>query len=113
MYKKVFTLLLLLLPFQLLIAQKSLLKNFPEGYTPDEIGRRISYRFVTEKHALHAGKWIGYPETFYWNGSLKYAAAAKDKALITILSERSESKDLRQRKSPVLEDPSTRFARSG
>ena len=80
MYKKVFTLLLLLLPFQLLIAQKSLLKNFPEGYTPDEIGRRISYRFVTEKHALHAGKWIGYPETFYWNGSLKYAAAAKDKA---------------------------------
>ena len=81
MYKKVFTLLLLLLPFQLLIAQKSLLKNFPEGYTPDEIGRRISYRFVTEKHALHAGKWIGYPETFYWNGSLKYAAAAKDRHL--------------------------------
>ena len=90
MYKKVFTLLLLLLPFQLLIAQKSLLKNFPEGYTPDEIGRRISYRFVTEKHALHAGKWIGYPETFYWNGSLKYAAAAKDKALIKLLQARFE-----------------------
>ncbi len=41
MYKKAFTLLLLLFSFQLLIAQKSLLKNFPEGYTPDEIGRRI------------------------------------------------------------------------
>ena len=92
MYKKAFTLLLLLLlfSFQLLIAQKSLLKNFPEGYTPDEIGRRISYRFVTEKHALHAGKWIGYPETFYWNGSLKYAAAAKDKALIKLLQARFE-----------------------
>lgn len=36
MYKKAFTLLLLLFSFQLLIAQKSLLKNFPEGYTPDE-----------------------------------------------------------------------------
>ena len=90
MYKKAFTLLLLLFSFQLLIAQKSLLKNFPEGYTPDEIGRRISYRFVTEKHALHAGKWIGYPETFYWNVSLKYAAAAKDKALIKLLQARFE-----------------------
>ena len=90
MYKKVFALLFLLSSFQLLIAQTSLLKNFPEGYTPDEIGRRIAYRFVTEKHALHAGKWIGYPETFYWNGSLKYAAAAKDKALIKLLQARFE-----------------------
>lgn len=90
MYKKVFALLFLLSSFQLLIAQTSLLKNFPEGYTPDEIGRRIAYRFVTEKHALHAGKRIGYPETFYWNGSLKYAAAAKDKALIKLLQARFE-----------------------
>lgn len=44
MYKKVFALLFLLSSFQLLIAQTSLLKNFPEGYTPDEIGRRIAYR---------------------------------------------------------------------
>lgn len=36
------------------------------------------------------GKWIGYPETFYWNGSLKYAAAAKDKALIKLLQARFE-----------------------
>lgn len=58
MYKKVFALLFLLSSFQLLIAQTSLLKNFPEGYTPDEIGRRIAYRFVTEKHALHAGNGL-------------------------------------------------------
>ena len=80
MYKKLFTLFLFLFSLQLLTAQTSSLKNFPEGYTPDEIGRRIAYRFVTEKHALHAGKWIGYPETFYWNGSLKYAAPARDLA---------------------------------
>ena len=90
MYKKAITLLFLFFSFQLVIAQKSLLKNFPEGYTPDEIGRRISYRFVTEKHALHAGKWIGYPETFYWNGALDYAAVAKDKALIRLLQARFE-----------------------
>lgn len=91
MYKKVFTLLLLLLPFQLLIAQKSLSEEFPrKGTPPMKSARRLSYRFVTEKHALHAGKWIGYPETFYWNGSLKYAAAAKDKALIKLLQARFE-----------------------
>ena len=39
---------------------------------------------------MHAGKWIGYPEPFYWNGSLKYAAAAKDKALIKLLQARFE-----------------------
>lgn len=90
MYRKIFTFVMLLCSFQLVMAQKSLLKNFPEGYTPDEIGRRIAYRFVTEKHALHAGKWIGYPETFYWSGSLTYAAAAKDKALIKLLQARFE-----------------------
>ena len=67
-------LLLLLLPFQLLCAQTKLLTDFPEGYTPEEVGKRLAYRFIGEKHALHAGKWIGYPETFYWNGALKYAA---------------------------------------
>ena len=90
MYKKLFTLFLFLFSLQLLTAQTSSLKNFPEGYTPDEIGRRIAYRFVTEKHALHAGKWIGYPETFYWTGPLKYAAAAKDKTLIKLLQARFE-----------------------
>lgn len=53
-------LLLLLLPFQLLSAQTKLLTDFPEGYTPEEVGKRLAYRFVGEKHALHAGKWIGY-----------------------------------------------------
>ena len=42
MYKKAITLLFLFFSFQLLIAQKSLLKNFPEGYTPAEIGSRRS-----------------------------------------------------------------------
>ena len=73
MYKKVLMLLLFFIPFQLLFAQKSMLKDFPEGSTPEEIGKRLAYRFLTEKHALHVGKWIGYPETFYWNGALRYA----------------------------------------
>lgn len=45
---KKFLILLFLIPFQLMFAQKSLLKDFPEGYTPKEIGKRIAYRFLTE-----------------------------------------------------------------
>ena len=41
-----------------------------------------------KKHALHVGKWIGYPETFYWSGALRYADGAKDKELIQRLQEK-------------------------
>ena len=89
MYKKVL-ILLFFIPFQLLFAQKSMLKDFPEGSTPEEIGKRLAYRFLTEKHALHIGKWIGYPETFYWNGALRYAYLAKDKELLNRLQDKFE-----------------------
>ena len=46
---KKFLILLFLIPFQLMFAQKSLLKDFPEGYTPEEIGKRIAYRFLLNK----------------------------------------------------------------
>ncbi|MCI1647523.1 MAG: glycoside hydrolase family 88 protein [Bacteroides sp.] len=89
MYKKVFV-LLFLFPFQLLFAQTNLLTDFPEGYTPREIGKRIAYRFISEKHALHAGKWISYPETFYWNGALEFAAITKDQKLVELLQKKFE-----------------------
>ena len=43
MYKKVL-ILLFFIPFQLLFAQKSMLKDFPEGSTPEEIGKRLVIR---------------------------------------------------------------------
>lgn len=89
MYKKIFV-LLLLFSSQLLFAQTNMLKNFPVGYTPEEVGKRLAYRFVDAKHALHAGKWISYPETFYWNGSLKFAAITKDKNLLKLLQDKFE-----------------------
>ena len=90
MIKKLLALLILVVSFQCVSAQKSALKNFPQGYTPEEVGRRMAYRFVTEKHALHVGKWIGYPETFYWNGSIRYANLTKDKSLMNLLQRRFE-----------------------
>jgi len=83
-------LLVFLLSSQFVAGQASLLKKFPEGYDPKEVGRRLAYRFVDAKHALHAGKWISYPETFYWNGSLKYAALTRDKKLLSLLQNKFE-----------------------
>ncbi len=87
MYKQTLT-LLLLLPFQFLFAQKSSLNKFPKGYTPEEVGKLIAYRFVDAKHALHAGKWISYPETFYWNGALKFASLTDDAVLLDLLEKK-------------------------
>lgn len=83
-------LLLCFLPLQLLFAQTSLLKDFPQGSTPEEVGKRLAHRFVGGKHALHAGKWISYPETFNWSGSLKLAAITKDKELVKLLQNKFE-----------------------
>lgn len=80
--------LLSLFSIQLVAAQSKLLTDFPEGYRPEEVGKLIAYRFLDSKHALHAGKWIGYPETFFWNGSLQVAKAIKDKELFNRLEEK-------------------------
>ncbi len=45
MYKKVL-ILLFFIPFQLLFAQTSMLKDFPEGSTPEEIGKRLIWPIV-------------------------------------------------------------------
>lgn len=55
---KKFLILLFLIPFQLMFAQKSLLKDFPEGYTPKEIGKRIAYRFLTEKQSFFCNRLV-------------------------------------------------------
>lgn len=84
----------LLLAIALLLTNISLAQSyfndFPEGYKPEEIGKSIAYRFVDAKHALHAGKWISYPETFYWAGAFKFASLTNDKKLIALLQDRFE-----------------------
>ena len=82
--------LLFLFPFQLLFAQDAMLTDFPEGFTPQEVGKRLAYRFTESKHMLHGGKWISYPETFNWNGSLKFAAVTNNKELGKLLQDKFE-----------------------
>jgi len=86
MTKYVF-LFLLVLPFTSLIAQTDF-ENFPAGADPKEIGHKVAYRFVEGKHALHGGKWISYPETFYWAGAINYANLTGDRKLMQAMKDR-------------------------
>lgn len=83
--RKIIFILWVFSPFQFIFAQTNVLTDFPKGSTPEEVGKLIAYRFVDAKHALHGGKWISYPETFYWNGALKFASITNDKALTGFL----------------------------
>src|SRR5690606_4472831 len=90
MLKKSFLFLLSICCFQFSFAQYKELTDFPEGYTPEEVGKLISYRFVYMDNALHAGKWIGYPQTFYWKSGLNFAELTQDELLTKYLRNRFE-----------------------
>ena len=62
MLKSLLFSVLCLLSWQNLSAQVELLTNFPKGYEPEVIGKKMAYHFVNGKHLLHVGKWISYPE---------------------------------------------------
>lgn len=62
--------------------------DFPEGFTPKEIGARLGRHFIPGEHFLHGGKWIHYAEVCTWLGALRYARIAGDNELIDMLEER-------------------------
>ena len=71
-------------------SQSSDLKKFPEGSTPQEIGNRLSARFLPAKHMQYNGKAIHYAEVCAWYGSLRFAEVTKNKKLIEDLKVRFE-----------------------
>lgn len=89
MNKKLFT-LLFLLPIPFLFAQQSELTNFPAGFTPEEVGKRLAYHFVDDRHDLYSGKWIHYAEVCTWYGALNYALQTKDQQLLKHLQDKFE-----------------------
>ena len=91
MFKKILLSLVVCISVQLLFAQSStVLGKLPTGYTPEEVGKKLAYRFVGGGHMLHAGKWISYPETFNWSGALKFAAVTGDEKLLKLLQDKFE-----------------------
>ena len=70
------------------VAQNRMLKKFPEGYTPEEVGIKVANRFLSGKHMLHGGKWIHYAEVCTWYGAVRFASESKNKELFRQLQER-------------------------
>ncbi len=69
---------------------ESYFTDFPAGYTPEEVGKKLGYHFIPGEHFLHGGKWIHYAEVCTWYGALRFAEATGDKTLISQLQERFE-----------------------
>jgi len=53
-----------------------MLANFPEEYKPEEIGMKLTSRFLESPHA--SKNMINYPEVCVWYGALKYAELTGD-----------------------------------
>ena len=65
-------------------AQSSSFSNWPEGMSPQQVGKRVAEHFVVSPHqtSQHQGPQpIIYPEVCAWFGALSFAEAAGDKAL--------------------------------
>lgn len=73
-----------------LFAQLKDLKDFPKSASPDEVGKRLAYHFVSSRHDLYAGQYIHYAVVCSWNGALDYAVKTKDQKLIKQLQNKFE-----------------------
>ena len=80
MNNKIYLFISIFLPLQL-FAQRSLLSDFPKGSTPEEVGKRLAYHFVDDRHQLY-DQYIHYAEVCTWNGALQVALATKDNQLL-------------------------------
>ena len=61
--------------------------DFPEGFTPREVGEKLSVHFVTSKHLFY-DSYIHYAEVCTWLGALRYAESTGNNALVGQLKER-------------------------
>jgi unsaturated rhamnogalacturonyl hydrolase len=67
-------------------------RQWPQGTSPEEIGKRVAERFLSLPHDLstnHASQpYIDYPESVTWYGGLTFAKLSSDKQLTANLIER-------------------------
>jgi rhamnogalacturonyl hydrolase YesR len=70
------------------IGQQRYFSNWPTGYSPAEVGKRVAEHFVTSPH--QDPQKITYPEVCTWYGALTFAQLADDKDLTAKLTQRFE-----------------------
>lgn len=66
-------------------------RNWPKGSSPEEVGKKVTERFVLSPHGKYgsgATPHIPYFEVCTWYGALQFAEKAKNKELINKLTER-------------------------
>ena len=69
-------------------AQQKYFSNWPAGYSPEEVGKRVAEHFVTSPH--QDPEKIIYPEVCTWYGALTFAQASGDRDLTARLIQRFE-----------------------
>ncbi len=69
-------------------AQQDYFSNWPEGRSPQEVGKRVAEHFVTSPHQYTAT--IHYSEVCAWYGALTYAQLTHDDALRAALIKKYE-----------------------
>src|SRR5215467_3755998 len=69
-------------------------RNWPAGASPQEIGQRVTGRFLNTPHLLsqdqNKAPYIAYPESVTWYGALTFTKLGREKELGTRLIERFE-----------------------
>src|SRR5437016_3632683 len=73
-------------------AQSTQLNHWPAGSSPNEIGKRVSERFLSLPHLLSTNQarepYIDYPESVTWYGALTFAKQSGDQELTSRLIQR-------------------------
>ncbi|MBO0912104.1 MAG: glycoside hydrolase family 88 protein [Acidobacteria bacterium] len=68
--------------------QQKYFTHWPQGYSPEEVGKRVAEHFVTSPH--QDPQRIVYPEVCTWYGALTFAQLSGDRDLTAKLIERFE-----------------------
>lgn len=71
-------------------AQIAEFENFPAESNPYNVGRNLAYHFIDTPHRLSGRGWMDYPENCTTNGTLMFAKATGDKALVDSVVTRFE-----------------------
>lgn len=85
---KLTAVVVLILSAGTLAAQQDYFSNWPQGRSPQEIGKKLAEHFVTTPHQQNGLNTINYSEVCAWYGALNYALLAQDPALQAKLIQR-------------------------
>ncbi len=91
MTKKIYLLLICITSCTIVTVAQSYFKNFPAGKSPQEVGLKVTERFILSPHGVYGGNskpHIPYFEVCAWYGALRFAKKTSNEDLVGKLIER-------------------------